>query len=50
VTYSTPRQPNDADVPALRAAGLEVHVIGDCYAPRSLLAATREGYRTGIEL
>ena len=46
-TYATPRAPNDALAPALRAAGVEVHLVGDCYAPRFALNATAEGHRVG---
>jgi hypothetical protein len=31
----------------LRAAGTEVHQIGDCFAPRLPLNATAEGHRIG---
>lgn len=44
VTYATPRVPNDALLSELNIAGIEAHAIGDCYAPRSVLAATREGH------
>ena len=46
-TYSTPRVPNDALAPLLRGAGLEVRLVGDCYAPRYLLMATAEGHAAG---
>jgi 2,4-dienoyl-CoA reductase-like NADH-dependent reductase (Old Yellow Enzyme family) len=45
--YSTPRAPRDALLAPLRAAGLSVQVIGDCKIPRTLLAATAEGYAAG---
>lgn len=48
VTYATPRVPNDGLRAALEAAGWEVHLAGDCYAPRSVLAATRQGYEVGM--
>jgi 2,4-dienoyl-CoA reductase-like NADH-dependent reductase (Old Yellow Enzyme family)/thioredoxin reductase len=48
ITYSTPRVPNDQLQPLLEAAGKEVFLVGDCYAPRSVLAATRQGYSTGM--
>ena len=46
-TYSTPRAPNDALAAPLRAAGIDVHLIGDCFAPRFALNATQEGHRVG---
>jgi len=48
LTYSTPRAPCNALVAPLRMAGVPVDEIGDCYAPRSVLAATTDGYRAGI--
>ena len=48
VTFSTPRVPNDELRAAFEAAGREVHLVGDCYAPRSVLAATRQGYEVGM--
>jgi 2,4-dienoyl-CoA reductase-like NADH-dependent reductase (Old Yellow Enzyme family) len=50
LTYSTPRRPDDALAAALGAAGIPLHLVGDCYAPRTLLAATGDGHRVGIEL
>jgi thioredoxin reductase len=50
LTYATARLPNDALAEPLRAAGLEVHLAGDCYAPRSVLTATTEGHRVGNQL
>lgn len=50
LTYSTARRPNDALQAALLESGLDVRPIGDCYAPRSVLAATRQGYQTALEL
>jgi 2,4-dienoyl-CoA reductase-like NADH-dependent reductase (Old Yellow Enzyme family) len=46
-TYSTPRVPNDQLASPLRAAGLDVRLVGDCYAPRYLLMATAEGHAAG---
>ena len=46
-TYATARVPDDALAAPLRAAGIEVHLVGDCYAPRSVLAATADGHRVG---
>ena len=48
MTHATPRVPNDSLVAPLRAAGIDLAVIGDCQAPRSLLVATGEGYRAGM--
>jgi thioredoxin reductase len=48
VTYSTPRVPNDGLRAVLEAAGKEVHLAGDCHAPHSVLAATRQGYEVGM--
>jgi len=47
ITYSTARAPNDQLLKPLQAAGIEVLTIGDCHAPRSLLASTRQGYQVG---
>ena len=44
VIHATSRVPNDGLREPLLATGLEVIPIGDCKAPRSLMAATREGY------
>ena len=49
-TYSTARRPNDALAEPLRDAGLDVRLIGDCYAPRYLLMATAEGHAAGNAL
>ncbi|MES2056536.1 MAG: FAD-dependent oxidoreductase [Pseudomonadota bacterium] len=49
-TFATPRRPNDLLAGALRAAGISVTLVGDCYAPRSVLMATAEGYRAGMEI
>lgn len=49
-TYATPRVPDDALAAPLRAAGVAITVIGDAYAPRSVLMATQEGYRAGMEV
>jgi 2,4-dienoyl-CoA reductase-like NADH-dependent reductase (Old Yellow Enzyme family)/thioredoxin reductase len=48
VTFATPRVPDDQLRPVFEAAGREVHLVGDCYAPRSVLAATRQGYEVGM--
>jgi 2,4-dienoyl-CoA reductase-like NADH-dependent reductase (Old Yellow Enzyme family) len=49
-TYSTPRSPNDRLAAPLRGLGYDVRLIGDCYAPRSLLMATAEGHAAGNAL
>jgi hypothetical protein len=48
LTYATPRQPDDSLAAPLREAGVDVHLVGDCLAPRNVLAATGDGYRAGI--
>jgi hypothetical protein len=48
-TYATARIPDDALAAPLRAAGIDVRLIGDAWAPRTVLAATSEGYRAGME-
>jgi 2,4-dienoyl-CoA reductase-like NADH-dependent reductase (Old Yellow Enzyme family)/thioredoxin reductase len=44
LTYSTSRVPNDSLMPELEQLGYRVKTVGDAYAPRSVLAATEEGY------
>lgn len=46
-TYATPRVPNDELAEPLRKAGVELHLIGDVYAPRFVVTATAEGYKVG---
>jgi 2,4-dienoyl-CoA reductase-like NADH-dependent reductase (Old Yellow Enzyme family) len=50
LTYATPRAPDDSLAAPLRSRGIEVHLIGDCYAPRTLLSATSDGHRVGVTL
>jgi hypothetical protein len=50
LTYSTPRMADDGLAAPLGLAGLEVHLVGDCYAPRSVMAATSDGHAKGHEL
>lgn len=50
ITYSTPRLPNDELRAPLEAAGKNVVLVGDCYAPNSVLAATRQGYAVAMNL
>lgn len=45
--YATPRLVNDGLAAPLRAHGLQVHLVGDCFAPRAMLAAIHEGHRVG---
>ncbi|MGZ9064717.1 MAG: oxidoreductase [Burkholderiales bacterium] len=47
VAYSTPRVSEDALAEPLRAAGIDVRLIGDCALPRGVLAATSEGHAAG---
>jgi len=48
--YATARRPCDALATPLREAGVSVIPVGDCRAPRGVLAATREGYEVGMRL
>ena len=48
VCYSTSRVPDDALLTELQDAGIEVIPIGDSRAPRTVLAATREGYEVAM--
>jgi len=41
--YATPRRAADELAAPLRQAGLSVRLVGDCLAPRTLLAAIHEG-------
>ena len=50
ITYATSRAPDDELDPQLNAAGIGVIPIGDCRAPRSVLAATRQGYEVAMSL
>ena len=45
--YSTPRAPNIALAAPLRAAGIDVRLIGDALSPRTLMSATAEGHAVG---
>jgi hypothetical protein len=42
--------PDDALAAPLRAAGNDLRLVGDCFAPRSMLVATAEGHRVGLAL
>lgn len=50
VTYATARVPEDSLRAPLEAAGITVVTVGDCHAPRTILAATRQGYQIGTAL
>ena len=45
ISHASSRVPNDALLEPLQDCGMNVIAIGDCRAPRSLLATTREAYR-----
>jgi hypothetical protein len=50
VVLATMRYPYDPLSDALRTAGYDVQLIGDCLAPRRLLHATSDGARAAIAL
>lgn len=50
VTHASPRLPDLQWLAPLQALGLDVRLIGDCRAPRSVMAATRDGYLSATEL
>lgn len=50
LTYATPRVPDDALAAEIAAAGVSVDVIGDASAPRTVLAATEEGYHAAMAI
>jgi NADPH-dependent 2,4-dienoyl-CoA reductase/sulfur reductase-like enzyme len=50
VVLATMRYPYDPLSDALRAAGYDVRLIGDCLAPRRLLHATTDGARAAMAL
>ena len=45
--YSTPRAPDISLAGPLRAAGIAVHLVGDCRSARGVMAATAEGHAAG---
>jgi len=49
LTYATPRVPQLELLEPLQAAGCRVRRIGDCRAPRGVLAATSEGHAAGLD-
>ena len=50
LTFATPRTPANALEQPLNERGIPVTMIGDCYAPRTVLAATSDGHRLGNTL
>ncbi len=50
LTHATPRIPNDELAEPIAAHNIDLHLIGDCYAPRSVMTATHEGNRIGNTL
>ena len=48
LSFATPRRPDDALGEALAAQGIEVHRVGDCHIPGTVLMATRQGYEAGL--
>ncbi|WND03885.1 FAD-dependent oxidoreductase [Temperatibacter marinus] len=50
ITFSTARVPNNDLLGPLRDAGIDVKLLGDAFAPRSPLAATREGFSIAMTL
>ena len=50
ITYSNSRTPNDELLEPLKNAGFDIVCVGDCFAPRSLLAATGQGFSVGCDI
>ncbi|HEU4532033.1 MAG TPA: NAD(P)-binding protein, partial [Steroidobacteraceae bacterium] len=50
LTYATPRRSETQLEAPLRAAGIDVRIIGDAFAPRTTLSATSEGHSLGNAL
>ncbi|MFK8051457.1 MAG: NAD(P)-binding protein [Woeseiaceae bacterium] len=50
VTFATPRQPNLQMLDELTAQVENIQLVGDCYAPRTVMAATREGHAAALRL
>lgn len=48
--YSSPRAPDRALEAPLRAAGVDLHLVGDCKIARDSVSATGEGYAVGAAL
>ena len=47
LAYSSPRAPEMSLAAPLRAARIDVRLVGDCFSPRGVLAATAEGHEAG---
>lgn len=47
LAYSSPRAPRAELAAPLRAAGIEVRLVGDCVSARGVMAATAEGHAAG---
>jgi hypothetical protein len=50
LTYATPRTPLTELEAPLRERKIPLSLVGDCYAPRTVLAATSDGHRIGNAL
>ncbi|MEM7612745.1 MAG: NAD(P)-binding protein [Pseudomonadota bacterium] len=50
ITYATPRLPNDSLYQPLTSAGISTHLIGDAFAPRTVMSATHEGHQLALRL
>jgi len=50
LTHASSRVPNNELQRPLQEAGLEVIAVGDCRAPRSLLATTKEAYEVAARI
>ena len=50
LTYAAHREPRLELLDTLRAAGIEPGIVGDAFAPRGLLQATREGFEAGMAI
>jgi hypothetical protein len=48
--WSTPRVADDAIAAPLRAAGVDIRLVGDCLAPRNLFCAIHEGEAAAMAL
>lgn len=48
--YATPRRADDSLAGSLSAEDFEVHLVGDCFAPRTLLAALHEAHALALRL
>ena len=49
-TYATARAPDVSLAQELKTMGYEPLLVGDCRAPRSVLSATSEGHRAGMDI